>query len=105
MTQVKLSKQNDHWIFRVSTKSQEPIFNFNTDPFAKTSWNKKNEKQKDKKIFNVVIKHVPFPKKRPNKLPLKNPIKGNTIIKNSINFDICIYILYKDKMGFEPMVF
>ena len=81
---VKLSKQKDHSIFKISTKNQEPIDNFKTVLLAKTSTNKKNEKQKDKNTLIVVMKQVPLPKKRPNKLPLKKPSKGKKIIKSNI---------------------
>jgi hypothetical protein len=36
-------------------------------------------------MLDVVKIQTPKPKNRPNKLPLKNPIKGKKIIKNNIS--------------------
>ena len=44
-----------------------------------------NENKKERKVKEVLTKHVPLgPKKRPNKLPPINPKKGKKIIKSCI---------------------
>jgi hypothetical protein len=40
--------------------------------------------KKDKKTKVVVIIQTPNPKKRPNKIPQKNPSRGKKTIKKSI---------------------
>jgi hypothetical protein len=42
------------------------------------------ESKKDRKVHKVVIRPTPKESQRPVKMPSKNPIKGNRIIKRYI---------------------
>ena len=53
-----------------------------------TLYNNKQERKKEINTLMLVIIQTPWPKKRPNKLPLKNPNIGSNTIKIYITLKI-----------------
>jgi hypothetical protein len=68
-----------------STTIHEPNMILTVESFRTTSQKNNTDNTNDVKMWKVVIKQAPLPMYLPNKLPLKNPNRGNKIIIGSSN--------------------
>ena len=97
---VRLSMQKHQSTVNKSTKIHFPKLILYTTFINKILYNKNNELVKAIKMLLVVIKQTPKPNCHPKKHPLKNPSRGEIIIKANIfsiakNLTMIIYVFKK----------